>query len=124
MDKPSMAWWAPHVLKKQDDIIAKVKSRMKKKTHKYGIKIPRSVKEAYQLDKENGNTYWTDAVKLEMQENRVAFDIMDRGRQVEPGRIYLECYMIFEVKMDFRRKARFVANGAKTPDLKYLIMLE
>ena len=25
--------------------------------------------------------------------------------------------MIFEVKMDFGRKARFVANGAKTPDL-------
>ena len=91
---------------------------MKKKTHKYGIKIPRSVKEAYQLDKENGNTHWTDAIKLEMQENRVAFDILDHGRQVEPGRIYLECYIIFEVKMDFRRKVRFVANGVKTPDLK------
>ena len=26
--------------------------------------------------------------------------------------------MIFEVKMDFRRKARYVANGAKNPNLK------
>ena len=31
---------------------------------------------------------------------------------------YLECYMIFDIKMDFTRKARFVANGAKTPDLE------
>ena len=30
--------------------------------------------------------------------------------------IYLECYTIFEVKMDFQRKTRFVANGAKTPN--------
>ena len=38
-------------------------------------------------------------------------------QNVEPGRTFLECYMIFEVKIDFRRKARYVANGAKTPNL-------
>ena len=48
---------------------------------------------------------------------RVAFDILDSNQNVEPGRIYLDCYMCFEVKMDFRRKARYVANGSKTPDL-------
>ena len=36
---------------------------------------------------------------------------------IAPGHTYLECYMIFDVKMDFTRKARLVANGAKTPDL-------
>ena len=52
-----------------------------------------------------------------MSANRVAFDILDHGGKVEPGCTYLHCYMIFEVKMDFRQKARFVANGAKTPNL-------
>ena len=51
-----------------------------------------------------------------MRNNRIAFDILDEGQSVEPGRKYLECYMIFDVKMDMTRKARFVANGAKTPD--------
>ena len=36
-----------------------------------------SVREAYQLDRENGNTYWADAIELEMKEIRVAFDILD-----------------------------------------------
>ena len=53
----------------------------------------------------------------EMKNNRVAFDILEEGRKVEPGRKFVECFMRFEVKMDFRRKARYVANGAKTPDL-------
>ena len=52
-----------------------------------------------------------------MKNIRVAFDILDKDQSIEPGRKYLECYMCFEVKMDFRRKARYVANGAKTPDL-------
>ena len=115
--EPALAWWAPHILKHRDRVIAKVKSRSKKKTHKYGIQIPRNVREAYELDTANKNTYWADAISAEMTENRVAFDILEQDQKVEPGRKYLECYMIFEVKMDFRRKARFVANGAKTPDL-------
>ena len=31
LEEPAMAWWAPHVLKKRDTIIAKVKSRSKRK---------------------------------------------------------------------------------------------
>ena len=43
IEEPALAWWSPHVLKKRDQTITKVKSRSKKKTHKYGIRIPRSV---------------------------------------------------------------------------------
>ena len=117
MDEPAFAWWAPHALKKRDKIIAKVISRTKKKSHKYGIEVPKDVRHALELDRINGNTLWADAIKLEMTEVRVAFDIKDKDTRVEPGREYLECYMIFDVKMDFTRKARFVANGAKTRDL-------
>ena len=94
LEEPALAWWTPHVLRNHDRIIAKVKSRSQKKTHKYGIKIPGSVAEAYQLDKENDNSFWADAIRLEMKENRVAFDILDNNRQVEPERIYLVCYTL------------------------------
>jgi len=53
-----------------------------------------------------------------MKNVRIAFDVLDKDSNIEPGRTFLECYLIFDVKMDFTRKARFVANGAKTPDLK------
>ena len=119
LEEPAIAWWAPHTIKKRDQIISKVKSRTKKKSHKYGIRIPKSVKEALEIDRSTGTTYWKDAINKEMKNVRVAFDILDKDKNLEPGRVYLECYMVFDVKMDFTRKARFVANGSKTPDLDH-----
>ena len=40
-----------------------------------------------------------------MENIRVAFNILENDQSFEPGWTYLEYYMIFEVKMDFRRKA-------------------
>ena len=37
-------------------------------TYKFGVRVPRNVKEAIQLDEENGNTYWQDAMALELQQ--------------------------------------------------------
>jgi hypothetical protein len=115
--EPAFAWWVPYTLRKRDRVISAVKSRAKKKkTHKFGIRVPRSVREAYELDTVNNNTYWRAAIAKEMRNNRVAFDILDEDQDMEPGRSYMECYMIFDVKMDMTRKARLVANGSKTPE--------
>ena len=116
-DEPAFAWWVPHTIKKRDQIISKVVSRSKKKTHKYGIEVPRDMRHAMELDKQNGNTLWAEAIRKEMSEARVAFDVKEKNTRVEPAREYLECYTIFDVKMDFTRKARHVANGAKTQDI-------
>ena len=118
MDEPAIAWWGHHVKRKRNQIISKVKSRSKKRSQKYGIRIPKTVAEALAIDRETETTFWRDAIHKEMRNVRVAFDILDGDRVLDPGRVYLECYMIFDVKMDFTRKARFVANGAKTPDLE------
>ena len=57
-EEPAFAWWTPYVIKKRNRIIAKVKSKYWVKTHKFGIKVPKSVEQAVQFDKENGNTLW------------------------------------------------------------------
>lgn len=116
-DLPAFAWWVPYVLKKRNRIIAKVQSRMKKANVMYGVEVPRTVEEAYILDEKNGNTLWREAIAKEMANCRIAFEILDNGENMDPGRIFLECYCVFTCKMDFTRKCRFVANGAKTPDL-------
>ena len=41
--EPAVPWWAPFALKKKDKIIAKVKSQIKKVTHKYSLEVPRNV---------------------------------------------------------------------------------
>ena len=33
----------------------------------YGIKVPKSAKQALEFDKQNGNTMWEDSIKKEMK---------------------------------------------------------
>ena len=114
--KPAFAWWVPHVLKKRDRIIAKVKSKYWQRTHKFGIRIPKSVQEAIQLDRENGDNKWWDAIVKEMKNVRIAFEEYDGDISKLVGYQQIKCHMIFDVKMgeNFRRKARMVAGGHVT----------
>ena len=66
-DEPAFAWWVPHTTKKKAIIVKKVKSKHWLRTHKCGIRIPKTVKEAIEIDAENGNTLWWDALMKEMK---------------------------------------------------------
>ena len=48
-NEPAFKWWVPCVVRKRDNIVSKLTSRVIKRTHKYGARIPRSIKEAYEL---------------------------------------------------------------------------
>jgi hypothetical protein len=66
--EPAFAWWIRHVLHKRNRIIAKLKTKYwVSRSHKFGVKIPKSVKEAKKFDEENGNTLWWDAICKEMK---------------------------------------------------------
>ena len=85
--------------------------------HKFGIRIPKSVWEAKQLDQENGDTKWCDAICKEMQNIRPAFEVWEKDVDKIPiGYQKIQCHMIIDVKLgeNFRRKARFVARVHKT----------
>ena len=75
------------------------------------------MKDALELDKKNGNTYWADAIATEMKNVRAAFKILPDGTSAPNGYQKISCHMIFDVKMeDFCRKAQLVARGHKTKD--------
>ena len=114
--KPAFAWWVPHVIRKKNRTIAKVKSIYWTKTHKFGIRVPKSVDEARRLDTENGDTLWWDAICKEMKNVRIAFEEYDGDVDKLIGYQHIDCHMIFDIKMgeNFRRKARMVAGGHKT----------
>jgi hypothetical protein len=113
--EPAFNWWAPHVLKKRDWIISLVckrTTRYLKRTHKFGIEVPKTVKEALDLDRKNGNTLWADAIAKHVKEVCIAFNILPDGHSVPIGYQKIPFHMIFDVKMeDFRQKARLVACG-------------
>ena len=116
--EPAFNWWVKHTLKKRDRIISLVerrKTKFVKKTHKYGIALPRNEKDALDIDRRNGNTLWADAIAKEMKNVRVAFDILPNGERAPNGYKQIRCHMIFDIKIeDFRRKARLVAGGHMT----------
>ena len=114
-EDPAFAWWVPHVIKKRKAIISKVKSKYWTKTHKYGIRIPKTVKQAKAIDATNGDTLWWDAICEEMKNVRIAFEEF-QSEGVPIGHKRIDCHMIFDVKLgeNYRRKARLVAGGHKT----------
>ena len=115
--QPAFAWWCDQTLRHKKRIISKVKGKYWLRTHKFGIRVPHSVQEAYKIDAENGNSLWRDAIAKEMENVRPAFRAVEGGRSDIPnGYQEIKCHMIFDIKMseDFRRKARFVAGGHMT----------
>jgi len=125
-EEPAFAWWINDVLRRRNLIISKVKSRYWKTTHKFGIQLPKSVEEAYTIDKLSGTNHWTKAIEKEMSKIKGmgAFERYDKasvedlrsGKAKLPGYQEISCHMVFDIKMDgkFTRKARFVANGNQT----------
>ena len=59
---------------------------------------------------------WRDALSLEMFNVGVAFEILEEGQSAPTGWKNASGYLIWDVKMDFTRKARWVLDGHKTPD--------
>jgi len=88
---------------------------------KFGVQVPMTVQQAYDLDKENGNTLWNDAIEKEMIkifEHDTFKDLGTDPKSIPHGYKRLHCHLVFDVKSDLRRKARFVAGGHRTEDPK------
>ena len=113
---PAFAWWVPYTSRKREVILAAVKNRIRKTTHKDGIEIPKDVEHAHEINSRNGNTMWRDALKKEMYNVGVAFEILDEGAHTPHGWKRVTGHLVWDVKMDFTRKARWVLDGHKTPD--------
>ena len=84
-------------MKKRRQIISEIKSKYCDRTHKYGVRVPKSVKEAYAIDKENGNKLWQEAIKLEMENVKVAFKLCPTHPKKLVGYKYFSTHMIFDI---------------------------
>jgi hypothetical protein len=97
-----------------------VKMQYWQRTHKYGVCLPKSVPEALELDKQNGNTLWYNAIQKEMKNIKAAFHFLSHNEAPPDGCKQIPCHIVFDVKMDFTCKAHFVAGGHRTDPLNTL----
>ena len=73
--------------------------------------------EAIKYDGENGDKLWWTAICQEMTNVRPAFEKWDKDiSEIPAGYTPITCHWIFDIRMgeNFRRKARYVADGHKT----------
>jgi hypothetical protein len=114
-DQVPFAYWVPFTPRKRNVLISAIKSRLKRTSHKYGIEVPTSVKHALELDAMNGNYLWRDALSKEMHNVGIAFLVLDAGQDALVRWSNKESsHIIYDVKIDFTRKARWVLDGHKT----------
>jgi hypothetical protein len=114
-DEPAFLWWVPYTLKRRARILAAVNKCYHKRTHKFGIEVPKTYDDCVRLDRQNGNTLWQDAIREEMSKVKVTFQILNDGESIPPTFQEMRCHMVYDVKMEnFRRKARLVAGGHMT----------
>jgi hypothetical protein len=81
--------------------------------YKFGIQVPKGIKNKIDLDKNNGNHSWQEAIKTELKQliDYQTFIVMDSGVDIPTGYQKIPYYMVFDVKCGLRHKARLVAGG-------------
>ena len=117
--EPAFRWWVPFILKKRERILKKIKSKYWSTSHKYGLKLPKSVAQALEIDKRTGTDFWKKAIEKEIRNVFPAFEFIEGDdAKVPPGYEFVDTYFVFDIKMDLTRKARLVARGNMTETTK------
>ena len=89
----------------------------KERITKFGYQVPRNLQDAYKLDKENGNSKWAEAIRVEVNKLKEYddFEAMAEGARAQEGYSRIPLHWVFDEKHDFRHQARIVAGGHVAP---------
>ena len=74
------------------------------------------MKHVEEIEGGNKNTQLMDAIRLEMANAGVAFKIFEPGEKPPPEYTQSSGHMVYDVKIDFMRKGRWVTDGHCTPN--------
>jgi hypothetical protein len=88
--------------------------------YKFGIQVPKGIKNAIDLDKKNGNQLCQEAIKTELKQltDYQTFIVLHSGEDIPTGYQKIPYHIIFDVKYDLRHKTRLVAGGNWTANDK------
>ena len=84
---------------------------------KFGYQVPCNLQDAYKLDVVNGNSKWAEAIRVEVNKLKDydVFLAMAEGAEAPEGYSRIPLHWVFDVKHDFRHRARIVAGGHVAP---------
>ena len=76
----------------------------------HGIRLPKTVEEALEIDRETGTDFWQKAIEKEMKNIRAAYEYSEDGK-IPVGYKEIPLHMVFDIKMNLERKCRIVAGA-------------
>ena len=95
-----------------------IKSRLKANLHKYGIEVQRDLAHTEQLDTENGNRLRQNAHDKEIFNVSIDFEILENGKPASVGWTKTSRHLIWDLKINFTRKERWIYDRHHPPDPK------
>ena len=66
------------------------------------------------IDHRTGTNLWTRAIEKKMKAIGIAFKFQGPAGKRPVGHQEIKCHLVFDIKLDFTRKVRFVAGGHMT----------
>jgi hypothetical protein len=84
--------------------------------YKFGIQVPKGIKNAIDLDRKNGNQLRQEAIRTELKQliDYQTFIVLDSGEDIPTGYQKIPYQMVFDVKYELRHEERLVAVVDKT----------
>ena len=121
-EKPIWRWTRKYVknpkrMERYTKILLSTRRKSRLIRFKFGLRVPRTVQEAYALDKIEGNNDWATAIDKEVKLLRdvyQCFKILPRGSTPPKNYQFIKLLWTFDVKFDLRKRARLVAGGHMT----------
>ena len=105
--KPGWEWITPYLPKEEElqQMVNRLAASKREGPHyKFGVRVPNSVKEALELDKENGNTLWFEAIETELKQicDYDTLHVVENDITL-PGYKGIPYHIIFDMKFDGRQ---------------------
>ena len=96
-------------------MISGVNRKVSRVTQTHDVEILTSVVQTNSLDEENENTLVTDVINREIENMKVAFDILDDGSKILFCHNKMHSDLVFDSHIALEYKACWVKDGHKTP---------
>ena len=109
-------WQVPCTLRRRDRMIAGANKRVIRVTHKHGVELPTSVDHVKRLDEINGNNLWIDAINREIENLKVAFDVLNDRSKVPVFYHKASSHLVLDICMTLEREVICVEDSHKTPE--------
>ena len=103
--EPVFSWWVPQALRQKHGMVKVLKTRYHRMEEKFGIELPKNVKQALELDKETGTDFWKNTLIKEVGNLEPCILVVQEVKVPPPGYTKIRTHIVFDIKMDFTRKA-------------------